>query len=104
MEKLRAEFGPKIKSSSSILSSVNLETNLLELFCRGILVPNQAELTLEVFDQNTLTLSIFKKKYHYELKVAVKLSELITFYRELFLKVSLQHGSDQTMQEFKVMK
>ena len=63
MEKLRAEFGPKIKSSSSILSSVNLETNLLELFCRGILVPNQAELTLEVFDQNTLTLSIFKKKY-----------------------------------------
>ena len=102
MEKLRAEFGPKIKSSSSILSSVNLETNLLELFCRGILVPNQAELTLEVFDQNTLTFAIFKEKY--EFMVAVKLSELITFYRELFLKVSLQHGSDQTMQEFKVMK
>ena len=55
MEKLRAEFGPRIKSSmnsqrnnASILSSVNLETNLLELFWRGLLVPNQAELTLEV--------------------------------------------------------
>jgi len=54
MEKLRAEFGPRIKSSmnsqrnnASILSSVNLETNLLELFWRGLLVPNQAELTLE---------------------------------------------------------
>ena len=58
MEKLRAEFGPRIKSSmnsqrnnASILSSVNLETNLLELFWRGLLVPNQAELTLEVFYQ-----------------------------------------------------
>lgn len=62
MEKLRSEFGPRIKDSKTILSSVNLETNLLELFCRGILIPNQAELTLEVFDRKILILGIFKRK------------------------------------------
>ena len=65
MDKLRAEFGPRIQSrinsqnnNASILSSVNLETNLLELFYHGLLVPNQAERTLEVFDRKTLMLEI----------------------------------------------
>ena len=57
MEKLRAKFGARLSNfplptsdltPTKALSSVNLETNLLELFYRGILLPTDAERSLKV--------------------------------------------------------
>ena len=57
MEKLRAKFGCRLSNShltasdqtaTGTLSSINLETNLLELFYRGILLPRDAERSLKV--------------------------------------------------------
>ena len=61
MDKLRIKYAPKLANAplvlpdlmpdnkiSDVLGSVNLETNLLELFCRGMLNPSEAEFSLKV--------------------------------------------------------
>ena len=61
MDKLRIKYAPKLANAplvlpdlmpdnqiSDVLGSVNLETNLLELFCRGMLNPREAEFSLKV--------------------------------------------------------
>ena len=61
MDKLRIKYAPKLAKAplvlpelmpdniiSDVLGSVNLETNLLELFCRGMLNPSEAEFSLKV--------------------------------------------------------
>ena len=61
MDKLRIKYAPKLANAPlvlpelmpdykicDVLGSVNLETNLLELFCRGMLNPSEAEFSLKV--------------------------------------------------------